>query len=193
MTSTDTQLDLDAIEARTAAATPGPWGQYHDGSEQDYIDIAAGLEETDTGFRCRRQIAMTVDEPIDNDSAHEEWTAEQDRQQIHADAAFIAHARTDVPALLAEVRRLRSELAATRADVLAEVANELEGIDFHPNAKATCTDLCRQLAGRFRRKGLAAIDAVRAEETHVVADGSDDPEHVDDCPGCPPPVVVSAR
>ena len=24
-----------------------------------------------------------------------------------------------------------------------------------------------------------------AEETHVVADDSDDPEHVDDCPGCP--------
>jgi hypothetical protein len=23
-----------------------------------------------------------------------------------------------------------------------------------------------------------------AEETHVVADDSDDPEHVDDCPGC---------
>jgi hypothetical protein len=26
-----------------------------------------------------------------------------------------------------------------------------------------------------------------AEETHVVADDSDDPEHVDDCPGCAAP------
>uniref|UniRef100_UPI00055E69E5 hypothetical protein n=1 Tax=Streptomyces sp. NRRL F-5135 TaxID=1463858 RepID=UPI00055E69E5 len=40
MQSTDQPLDLDAIEARAQAATPGPWGQYHDGSELDYIDIA---------------------------------------------------------------------------------------------------------------------------------------------------------
>jgi hypothetical protein len=29
-------------------------------------------------------------------------------------------------------------------------------------------------------------DLAAAEETHIVADGSDDPEHVDDCPGCTP-------
>ena len=28
------------------------------------------------------------------------------------------------------------------------------------------------------------LERLAAEETHVVADGSDDPEHVDDCPGC---------
>ncbi|MEU2924162.1 hypothetical protein ABZ636_03745 [Streptomyces sp. NPDC007251] len=111
MQNTSQPLDLDAIQARTEAATPGPWGTYHDGSELDYIDIAADLEETDTGFRCRRQIAMTVDEPIDNDPSHKEWTVEQDRQQIHADAAFIAHAPEDIAALLAEVHRLRAELA----------------------------------------------------------------------------------
>lgn len=90
--------------------------------------------------------------------------------------------------LVAEVRRLRAELATARADTYAAVAIELEGIDFHPNAKATCRDLCRLLAGRFRRKGLEAIDAARSdgEETHVVADDSDDPEHIDDCPGCEP-------
>jgi len=31
------------------------------------------------------------------------------------------------------------------------------------------------------RQNLAGPDG---EETHVVADDSDDPEHVDDCPGC---------
>lgn len=31
-----------------------------------------------------------------------------------------------------------------------------------------------------------------SEETHVVADDSDDPEHVDDCPGCNPAVPVSS-
>lgn len=43
------------------------------------------------------------------------------------------------------------------------------------------------------RQDLAGPDG---EETHVVADGSDDPEHVDGCPGCEPapavPVVSSA-
>lgn len=33
---------------------------------------------------------------------------------VNSDAAFIAHARTDVPALLAEVRRLREEIVSLR-------------------------------------------------------------------------------
>ncbi|WP_030757796.1 hypothetical protein, partial [Streptomyces sp. NRRL F-5135] len=124
-------LDLDAIEARAQAATPGPWGQYHDGSELDYIDIAADLEETDTGFRCRRQIAVTVNEPIDNDPTHRDWTDEQDRAQIHADAAFIVHARQDVPALLAAIRRLQDRVT------------ELEGPAVH--ARAALAALCYDL------------------------------------------------
>ncbi|MFI2761359.1 hypothetical protein ACH5A3_21195 [Streptomyces echinatus] len=88
----------------------------------------------------------------------------------------------DTEAMAAAIRHLRAELAASRATVFAQVANELEAINFHPNAKATCTDLCRLLAGRFRRKGLNEIDAATqsqpaAVEAHVVADDSDDPEH----------------
>jgi hypothetical protein len=33
----------------------------------------------------------------------------------------------------------------------------------------------------------AIADLLRGAETHVVADDSDDPEHVDDCPGCAAP------
>lgn len=75
---------------------------------------------------------------------------------------FIEAAREALPALVDEVRRLRAELATARADTYAAVAVELEGIDFHPNTKATCSDLCRLLAGRFRRKGLEAIDTARS-------------------------------
>ncbi len=80
-------LDLDAIEARANAATPGPW------EVEEYVGV---LESTSVLDRVsepthdweRRIIASSLpDEP--------------------ADAAFIAHARTDVPALIAEVRRLR--------------------------------------------------------------------------------------
>jgi hypothetical protein len=50
-------------------------------------------------------------------------------------------------------------------------------------------------AGAFMHVDLAGASVTRfcparltpvedAEETHVVADDSDDPEHVDDCPGC---------
>ena len=41
------------------------------------------------------------------------WLADIDGDR-EANAAFIAHAREDVPALVAEVRRLRTENAALR-------------------------------------------------------------------------------
>jgi hypothetical protein len=87
MTSNNTtaDLDLDAIEARVAAATPGPWctvgAEIFQGVE--YMpDASPWIGET-----CRASGGMGK-----------------------ADAVFAAHARTDVPALLAEVRRLRAEL-----------------------------------------------------------------------------------
>ena len=104
-----TDQQLDAIVGRAAAATPGPWGVYESGS---MIDITAGLEDTGCGYRARRGIASLEDEPLDNDPTHREWTAEEDWAQVQADAAFTAHARQDVPALVAEVRRLRAQLAA---------------------------------------------------------------------------------
>ena len=66
--------------------------------------------------------------------------------------------------LTEERDRLRTELAASRATVLAEVADELEGIDFHPDAKAFCADLCRMLAGRFRRKAADVVAPKTASE-----------------------------
>jgi hypothetical protein len=103
---TDTQLD--EIEARHNAATPGPWGVYEFGGGTA-IDIAAGLEDTGTGYRARREICRLEDEPLDNDPAHKEWTAEEDWAQVQADARFIAHAPEDVRALLDEIRRLRAQ------------------------------------------------------------------------------------
>lgn len=108
---------LAEIRARVEAATPGPWGTYDDGTGR--IDIAAGLEETGHGYTCRRSIAQTDDEPIDNDPAHVAWDSDADLDQIEADAAFIAHARTDVPALLAEVDRLTKRVAELETAPLA--------------------------------------------------------------------------
>lgn len=102
------------IREREAAATAGPWGTYHENPMSEYsrlIDIAADLEETNTGYRCRRYIGQLESDQIDNDPAHKDWRAEQDNDQSAADAEFIAHARQDVPALLAEIDRLRKQNA----------------------------------------------------------------------------------
>lgn len=76
-----THDELQAIKARAAAATPGPWS----------------VNNTDP------------DVVLDSDGRF------VGRADEDADAEFIAHARTDVPALIAEVERLR-ELCAKAYD-----------------------------------------------------------------------------
>ena len=93
-------LDLDAIEARVNAATPGPWWVEQVG---DFGDKSAVIE-------CVR------------------WRGYLNTLHLGEDtptAEFIAHAREDVPALVAEVRRLTVEAATQRewfeaADAAAE-------------------------------------------------------------------------
>lgn len=76
--------DLGAIEARANAATPGPWGYDLNG----YI-------APDLGDEWGGTVAKVLGKG----------------GQFDKDGEFIAHARTDIPALLAEVRRLRAECA----------------------------------------------------------------------------------
>lgn len=70
------RLDLDAIRARVADASKGPWTCGADGLVW----------------------APRLGDPVSS-------------SELIEDAKFIAHARTDVPALLAEVERLTGELA----------------------------------------------------------------------------------
>lgn len=90
-----TQEELEAIEARANAATPGPWERWPD--DVDGGDGWALVSDADG-------------EPVVG--AHP-CPLEQ-CADAEADYAFIAHARSDVPALIAEVRRLRSERDALR-------------------------------------------------------------------------------
>lgn len=92
MTTPSTPLDLDAISARAAAATEGPWvierariwsGEPHPPKTELLM------------FRGGR-----------------EWTP---------DAEFIAHARTDVPALVEEVKRLREQVGCMQDGINAAV------------------------------------------------------------------------
>ena len=88
-TDTRTELDLDAIEARANAATDGPWVT---GADKEWSDALPAWA----------LIIAAAYPLIELDSG----------AQGTADAAFIAAARTDVPALVAEVRHLRAEMAA---------------------------------------------------------------------------------
>lgn len=90
------QLDLDAIEQRAKAATPGPWGVEHG------IRCAA-LDRTDYD---------TVTAPLPP-FVFGEGVA---RAHRNTDTEFIAHAREDVPALVAEVRRLHVEVERLRTE-----------------------------------------------------------------------------
>lgn len=85
-------LDLEAIKARLAAATPGPW------EAQRYTANTGGI---------------LVSEP-DPETGGERWRVADTRwrwakggePEQWANLVFIAHARLDVPALIAEVERL---------------------------------------------------------------------------------------
>jgi len=114
-----TQAELDAIRARCEAATPGPW--------------TFEASEGDCGFSgtCPRSLIYCDDKC----PACEHWEVYKGAWPngpemvecgdytffTDADAAFIAHARTDIPALLAEVERMTAERdAALRRAEAAE-------------------------------------------------------------------------
>lgn len=84
---------LDAIRQRVANATPGEWG-FYDGE----------LRQMD-GDRPVGTVLRWAD-PLGGDDPDWEFCMYADNE---VDAAFIAHARQDVPALLNEVERLRAE------------------------------------------------------------------------------------
>lgn len=145
----DQHLDLDAIEARANTATPGPWGVYESGY---VIEIAADLEETGHGYRARRVIGRLDEEPLDNDPAHREWTAEEDWAQVQADAAYIAAMPPEVAkSLLAEVRRLRASEADGWGKAIAYNERWVNADD----ALTTERLLTRRLRNELSRQGRA--------------------------------------
>lgn len=92
---------LDAIAARAEAATAGPWCT-------DSWEIYQGAE-------YEPGLSLWVGETCRGTSSPE---------QDCADAEFVAAARADVPALVAEVRRLLAERRATN-EALSEAAEAL--------------------------------------------------------------------
>jgi hypothetical protein len=85
-----TDDDLSAMKARMEATTPGPWTSYFEGRDHFSGD---SFIQTST-----QDIYITAD---DYAGGGGHFAADQD---------FIAHARQDMPRLIAEVERLRAEV-----------------------------------------------------------------------------------
>ncbi len=94
-------VNLDAIKARLAAATPGPW------------EWSVRPKRHMLIHRFSERGHLTVLE-TEGDSEYAEYPCANE-----ADRAFIEHAPSDIAALVAEVERLRAEVDAERAAVVA--------------------------------------------------------------------------
>lgn len=97
---TSISIDLEAIEARAAKATAGPWLR-RDWFMEQGREVGIFVSRSDDPATATSIAETMVDDP--EDGTHGILAAERD-------AAFIAASRTDIPALCAEVRKLRTEL-----------------------------------------------------------------------------------
>ena len=135
-----TDAELDEIEARAEKATPGPWGWFGNVRARS-VYLATqfwgrhfvmqfarwGMNGAQPVFRSplppddseraegrpAPAIMRTLSELVDADNGF--LTADHNGEIVavgHPDAVFIAAARTDVPRLVAEIRRLKAERLA---------------------------------------------------------------------------------
>lgn len=104
------EAELDEIEERARDATAGPWSVrlLRDVEQLETVAVSTvpdtGLHEAWPAFAAWTIVALTrLQEPRFADLVDGRW---------QENAAFIAHARSDVPRLVAEIRRLRGRAAA---------------------------------------------------------------------------------
>lgn len=95
MDSSLTEQELDAIESRCSLATPAPWTSYWEG--RDGESFASFIMQHLDGQQ--RDLYLTFD-----------YSPKSQARDL-ADQDFIAHAREDLPRVLAEVRRLKNLIA----------------------------------------------------------------------------------
>lgn len=87
-----TDTELDEIQARADTATPGPW-----------VAIGSSVAQEVGQCTCAGDIPCY---------GHEQYCGLEGPVILQADptdATFAAHARTDVPRLIAEIRRFRAD------------------------------------------------------------------------------------
>lgn len=137
-------IDLDAIRARVGAAAPGPWldgdpwrvagvGFHHRGPDECaycHLGPPVWVGKRDINGEIMQAHRHRSSDPyapghvitsIDGGAVAGNYGYEAGGIVDSADQAFIRHAREDIPALLAEVEKLRSYCADLERDVLAVI------------------------------------------------------------------------
>lgn len=106
-----TTPDIEAIKKRTEAATEGPWKTH-------LVDDTSIVTEdgTDVCTTC------------DSTQAEREDGYNVEYERMEADAQFIAHARSDIPALLSYIDTLKAEHEAELLE-FSEFARKRVGDD----------------------------------------------------------------
>lgn len=123
-------IDLNPIKARLAAATSGPWRI----TKWDRGDLVADMDGEALSLLTIRDDDMPVVKEAE-------------------DAEFIAHARTDMKELVAEVERLRKRVLGS----LGAVARELSWRARYMDQLAIVAELQAELRER-QRKDRAMLD-----------------------------------
>ena len=103
------KIDLDAMEARAKAATEGPW-DYSDCEGELSVDAGSSRTRWNNGIGRPPSSWKSTDRILEHELETWDIGEEPDDDQRRADAEFIAHARTDVPALVGTLRRLNAAL-----------------------------------------------------------------------------------
>ena len=137
-------LDLEAIRARLAAATPGPWAWDSRGDKAS--DIQVGVAADRWGIQLEGFIEDGADAVYIGGIAKD--------IEGPQNAAFIAHAPADVRALIGEVESLRLQLHNTQTR-MKEAQEQVEHLH-------TELDQCHQGAELIRQAWVADADALRA-------------------------------
>ena len=160
-----TNEELDAIRAREAAATPGPWAwDIQAAIKQAYLWTTHNGHHYVMGFRRwgmngaapTFQVYEKYEGPLDERKSKgmfradkltkslpgKEYNVGYDDYLDHPDAEFIAHARQDVPALIAEVKRLNSEAERLTKERDAAV-NDLEEIAIDATSEERNNPVCK--------------------------------------------------
>lgn len=124
-----TPEELDAIEARAKAATAGPW--------------------TYEGSGCIHTRATEHYDPEDEAYVLEVLRGPDDPSRHTANGRFVAAARTDVPALVAEVRSRRSEILCLDASVM-DLRAERDALRAEVERLRAVTDAAKSLAAQIK-------------------------------------------
>lgn len=116
-----TEKDLAEIEARANAATLGPWRKLPLTGKYYGTDVQSPTGGGITVWRFGNEFTGASPEELENWDSEEPFDYCDSHYQTISDAAdatFIAHARQDIPALVAEVRRQNAHIR--RLEMLLE-------------------------------------------------------------------------